>query len=324
MNVSEAYDRPPYRVVRPPAPPAWRAGAWVLDVLLPWRLARRIYGPFGMFRFSAADAVGLVGPYGQPVAATVAQQAVDPLIERLLLPRTLLGLGVLAFFVGLFTGDGLLDPVEQGFTSGLLMLGTGPVALVLACGLLVGLARPGTRRTVVGLCARPLTTALITAGFFGLFLYWAVNHFDSATDDLGGLLLLLVVGPWLTVFFGSVLYLVNRNAFGVGGHPLVRPLAVVPLVWLTAVAQRVLVDSVEGYPGGSPNPSYWVALFAAPVGVTVTAAVEVVLLRRRHGVGFRGPLAGWRPPVPPRPPTPPGPPGPPGPPPPVPGWRVTP
>ncbi|GAB2922286.1 hypothetical protein [Streptomyces mayteni] len=308
MSTTDGYDRPPYRV---PAPPG-RPGSWVVDVLLPWRLARRIYGPFGVFRFSVVDTVGLVGPYGQ---------AVDPLIERLLLPRTLLGLGLLAFVVGLFTGDGLLEPVEQGFTSGLLMLGTGPVALLAACGLLVGLARPGARGTVLGLCARPLATALITAAFCGLFVYWAVNHFDGSPDDVGGLLLVLVLGPWLTVFFGSVLYLMNRNAFGVGGHPLVRPLAVVPLGWLTAIAGSVLVDSVEGYPGGSPTPSYWVAVFAGPVGVTVTALVEVVLLRRRHGVGFRGPLAGWRPPAPPRPPMPPMPPGPP---PPRPGWRVTP
>ncbi|MGW2644254.1 hypothetical protein ACWC2T_04885 [Streptomyces sp. NPDC001393] len=51
--------------------------------------------------------------------------AADPLIQRLLLPRTLLCLGVLAFVVGLFTGDGLPEPVEQGFTDVLLMLGTG-------------------------------------------------------------------------------------------------------------------------------------------------------------------------------------------------------
>ncbi|TDC26256.1 hypothetical protein E1265_04850 [Streptomyces sp. 8K308] len=311
MTTSGSYDRPPYRVPEPP-PRLTGPAAWALDALLPWRLARRIYGPFRVFRFTAADAVqlaasagGPLGAYGQPVVTTLARQAADPLIERLLLPRALLCLGLLAFFVGLFTGDGLLEPVEQGFTSGLLMLLTGPVSLLVACGSLVALARPGTRVTVLRLCGRPLLTALLTAAFCGLFLYWAVNHYDHTPDDPGWLLLVLVLGPWLTVFFGSVLYLINRNAFGVRGHPLVRPLTSVPLAWLTAVAQAVLVDSVEAYPGSTPLPPYWVALFAGPVGVTATAVVEIVLLRRRHGVGFRGPLPGWRPPSRPVAPVPP-------------------
>jgi hypothetical protein len=303
-TAAEAYDRPPYRVPTVPARLSG-PGAGALDVVLPWRLARRIYGPFRMFRFSLGDAVGPAGPgggplgaYGQPVVSTLARQAADPLVERLLLPRALLGLGVLAFTVGLFTGDGLLEPVEQGFTDALLMLGTGPVALLLACGPLVGLARAGTRVTVLRLCVRPLLTALITAVFCGLFVYWASHGYDYEPDSATWLLLSVVFVPWLTVFFGCVLFLVHRNAFGAGGHPLVRPLASVPLVWLTAIAHSVLVDFAQAYPGSRPLPSYWVALFAGPVGVTVTAVVEVVLLRRRHGVGFRGPLPDWRPPPP--------------------------
>lgn len=301
-TTTDAYDRPPYRV---PSPPTRLSGpaAWALDVLLPWRLARRIYGPFRMFRFTAADAVGLAGPsgvsfgaYGQP-ASTLAAQAADPLIERLLLPRALLGLGILAFIIGLFTGGDLFAPVEQGATDAVLMLGTGPVALLLACGPLVALARPGTRGTVLRLCVRPLLTALITAAFCGLFVLWAIHGYDYEPDDTTWLILAIIFGPWLTVFFGSVLFLIHRNAFGTGGHPLVRPLASVPLVWLTAIAHSVLVDFVQAYPGSRPLPSYWVALFAGPVGVTITAVVEVVLLRRRHGVGFRGPLPHWRPPT---------------------------
>ncbi|MFF3916730.1 hypothetical protein ACFYZB_25215 [Streptomyces sp. NPDC001852] len=304
MSASDAYDRPPYRV---PAASAGLsgAGAWALDVLLPWRLARRIYGPFRMFRFSAGDALGLagpgaggLGPYGRPVVSALAEQAADPLIERLLLPRTLLCLGVLAFVVGLFTGNGLLEPVEQGFTDALLMLGTGPVALLLACALLVALARPGTRACVLRLCLRPLLTALVTAAFCALFLYWMSRRYDYLPNGVTGVLLGVFVGPWLLVFFGSVLFLIHRNSFGTGGHPLVRPLAGVPLVWLTAIAHFVLVDAVQAYPGSRPLPAYWVALYAGPVGVTITAGIEVWLLRRRHGVGFRGPLPDWRPPPP--------------------------
>ncbi|MFD9434777.1 hypothetical protein [Streptomyces sp. NPDC060002] len=53
----------------------------MIDVLLPWRLARRIHGPFAMFRFSATDAVGLGGFGGPPVAAALVEPAADPLIE---------------------------------------------------------------------------------------------------------------------------------------------------------------------------------------------------------------------------------------------------
>ncbi|MER5199372.1 hypothetical protein ACWD3J_40165 [Streptomyces sp. NPDC002755] len=295
---ADAYDRPPYRVPPAPARPSGPGARAVVDVLLPWRLARRIYGPFAMFRFSAADAVGL-GGFGQPpVAAALVEPAADPLIERLLLPRALLGLGILVFAIGLFTDGDLFGPLEQGFTDAVLMLATGPVALLLACVPLVALARPGTRGTVARLCARPLLTALITTLFCGLFVLWAIHGYDYEPDSAAWLLLLVVLGPWLTVFFGSVLFLVHRNAFGVGGHPLVRPLASVPLVWLTALAHYVLVDTVEALPGAHPTSAYWSALFAGPAGVTVTAVVEVVLLRRRHGVGFRGPLPDRRPPPP--------------------------
>ncbi|MEV5873760.1 hypothetical protein AB0L75_05905 [Streptomyces sp. NPDC052101] len=301
MSAIDAYDRPPYRV---PAEPARLsgAGAWAVDVLLPWRLARRIYGPFRMFRFGAGDALGLAGPgagafgpYGSPMVSTLAEQAADPLIERLLLPRTLLCLGVLAFVVGLFTGEGLFGPVEQGFTDALLMLGTGPAALLLACGPVVALARSGTRAYVLRLCLRPLLTALVTAAFCGLFLYWMSRSYDYLPNGAAWVIPGVFLGPWLLVFFGSVLFLIHRNNFGTGGHPLVRPLAAVPLVWLTALAHYALVDAVQAYPGSRPLPAYWVALFAGPVGVTVTSGIEIWLLRRRHGVGFRGPLPDWRP-----------------------------
>ncbi|MEU1184521.1 hypothetical protein ABZ464_44305 [Streptomyces sp. NPDC005820] len=232
------------------------------------------------------------------MASTLAEQAVDPLIERLLLPRALLGLGILALLAGLLTGEGLLDPVEQGFTDALLMLGTGPVALLLACAPLVALARPGTRGRVLRLCLRPLLTALITAAFCALSVYWALQGYDYHLPSAVWILPALFLVPWLTVFFGSVLFLVHRNAFGVGGHPLVRPPASVPLAWLTASAHSLLIDFAQAHPGSRPLPSYWVALLAGPIGVTVTAVVEVVLLRRRHGVGFRGPLPGRRTPPP--------------------------
>jgi len=43
-------------------------------------------------------------------------------------------------------------------------------------------------------------------------------------------------------------------------------------------------------PAADPPPAYFVALSAGPVGVTVTAVIEVVLLRRRqlHTLGEPG------------------------------------
>lgn len=112
MSVAaDAYDRPPDRTPDAPARTSG-PGAWALDLLLPWRLASRLCGPFRTFRFSASDAVGLAAP-GNPVASTLAEQAADPLIERLLLPRALLGLGLLflLFLVfRLFTGGGVPNP----------------------------------------------------------------------------------------------------------------------------------------------------------------------------------------------------------------------
>ncbi|MER6355180.1 hypothetical protein ABT186_26025 [Streptomyces sp. NPDC001634] len=296
---TDVYDRPPYRVTSPPRPS--RPGAWVLDVFLPWRLARRIYGPFRIFRFSAADAIGLAGPgalfgrYGEPVAAAVAEQVADPVIERLLLPRALLGLGAIVFVIRLLTGAGGNDLLEETFGDSLVMLGTGPVSLLLACVPLVVLARRGNRWTVTRMVTRPLVTGVITAAFCALFLYWAshggANYQQRSITEL---LLSLVFGPWLVVFFGSALYLIHRNAFSVGGHPLVRPLTSVPLVWLTAAGHAVLVD--HAFYDFRPTSGYLVALVAGPAGVTLTSVLEVVLLRRRHGVGFRGPLLGWEPP----------------------------
>ncbi|MFR9798620.1 hypothetical protein ACL02U_22390 [Streptomyces sp. MS06] len=303
MTTANVYDRPPYRnaVPRQATGPA----AWVLDVFLPWRLARRIYGPFRIFRFTAADVVGLAGAGGlsgrlaQPVATALAERAVDPVIERLLLPRALLGLGLLVFVIRMATGTGMNDLIGDAFSDSLLMLGTGPVSLLLACVALVALARPGTRGTVARLAARPLATALITAAFCGLFAYGATHGGDNySPQSVTALLVSLIVGPWLTVFFGSALYLIHRNTFSVGGHPLVRPLACVPLAWLTAVGHAFFVDFAYDSPHADPPPAYFVALFAGPVGVTVTAVIEVILLRRRQGVGFRGPLPGWNPPQP--------------------------
>ncbi|MEU4845267.1 hypothetical protein [Streptomyces gilvosporeus] len=298
-----AYDRPPYRTSAPPQPGG--AAAWVLDVFLPWRLARRLYGPFRVFRFTAADVVGLAGVdaltgrYGQSIASAVAERAIDPVVERLLLPRALLGLGLLMVVIRLATGTDVNDLIDEAFGDSLLMLGTGPVSLLLACVPLVALARPGTRRTVARLVVRPLLTALITAAFCGLFVYWASHGgANYSPRSVGTLLVWLILGPWIATFFFSVLYLIHRNAFSVGGHPLVRPLACVPLAWLTAVGHALLIDLVYAYPGAHPPPAYFLALFAGPLGVTVTAVIEVVLLRRRQGVGFRGPLPGW---IPPRP-----------------------
>ncbi|MFF2950282.1 hypothetical protein ACFVVU_02830 [Kitasatospora sp. NPDC057965] len=277
-ELAAAYAQPPYRM---PSPPPREGHQLVLDVLLPWRLASRVYGPYRMMRLTASGvtaAVGadVLGPYAQPVVTRAAAQTLDPVVERLLTPRALLGLGIVLFLVRTVTGtwtsgDLLIELIGE---DSVVMLLTGPIALLLACVPLVLLAYPGTRRQVGRLVARPLLVGVFTAVVFVVMM-------RSALLPLAGVLLL-----WLAPFNLCVLYLVHRNSFAVRAHPLVRPLVATLLVWLTALGHVLFVDR----DGTSTHGAALVALVAGPVGVTVTAVIEIVLLRRRHGVGFRGPL----------------------------------
>jgi hypothetical protein len=284
---ADAYDRPPYRAPSPARPGG--PGAWVLEILLPWRLARRIYGPFSMPRFAGSVmALAGLGPYATPVATLA-----DPVIERLLLPRALLGLGVVVAGVGLLTGadaPGLLDVV----LGDLLILATAPLALPLACVPLVVLARHGTRWRVTQLVARPLATGLITATVCALLVAGTGGRAEHLLGSVFWEFASLAFTPWVVTFFACSLYLMHRNAFSVGGHPLVRPLASIPLAWLTALGHAFFYDSA--WYTYRPTHGYLLALSAGPFAVTVISVIEVVLLRRRHGVGFRGPLPGWEPP----------------------------
>ncbi|GAA1976401.1 hypothetical protein [Kitasatospora viridis] len=283
-----AYTRPPYRTPSPPRPAPREL---VLDVLLPWRLARLVYGPYRTSRLARLTASGVTAtvgaqvldPYLQPVVTTIAEEALDPRIERLLTPRALLGLGIVLHLVRLCTGTwSANDLLTSAFgEDGVVMMLTGPIALLLGCLPLIALARPGTRRQVARLVARPLLVGLCTVAVF-LSMMLA---FQNGSEDTGGLLLAPVL-LWLGLFVPCVLYLVHRNSFAVRAHPLARPLVAVPLVWLTVLGHLAFVDTK----GTSTHGPALIALLAGPAGVTVTAVIEIVLLRRRHRVGFRGPL----------------------------------
>ncbi|MFE6866378.1 hypothetical protein ACFVFS_07460 [Kitasatospora sp. NPDC057692] len=277
-ELAAAYDRPPYRT---PSPPPRERHEVVLDVLLPWRLAGRVYGPYRMMRLTASGVTAVVGaeflgPAVQPIATRAAAETLDPVVERLLTLRALLGLGIVLYLVRAVTGTWTTGDLltELIGVDSVVMLLTGPIALVLGCVPLLLLAYPGTRRRVGRLIVRPLLVGLFTAVVFVVMM-------RSAFFPLAGLLML-----WLAPFNLCVLYLVHRNSFAVRAHPLVRPLVAVPLVWLTALGHVLFVDTK----GASTHGPALVALLAGPIGVTVTAVVEIVLLRRRHRVGFRGPL----------------------------------
>ncbi|MBV6697799.1 hypothetical protein [Kitasatospora aureofaciens] len=257
-------------------------------MLLPWRLASRIYGPYRMLRLTASGVVttvgpAVLGPAVQPVVSSLAEQALDPLVERLLLPRALLGLGLVLLIVRIATGTSGDDLITEVFGDSVVMLLSGPVALLLGCLALVLLARSGTRGRVTRLVARPFLTGLFTAVLFVTIMKVPHDSMGAVGSSLPGFFL----GLWLSVFTLAVLYLVHRNSFAVRAHPLVRPIVAILLVWLTVVGHMELIDTK----GTETHGAALFGLLAGPVGVTVTAVIELVTLRRRHRVGFRGPLA---------------------------------
>ncbi|MGW2254228.1 hypothetical protein ACWCXH_29155 [Kitasatospora sp. NPDC001660] len=289
-DLADGYDRPPYW--QPPAPRR-EPREWVLDLLLPWRLASRVYGPYRMLRMSASGVAAVAGaelldPVLQPVVTQLVARTLDPLVERLMWARALFGLGVILFVVRLANGASADELFQDAFGDSIVMLLSGPVALLLACVPLVLLARTGTRRRVGRLVARPLFTGVVT---FAVFLAMMKSDPNAYVGNTVGLHLLLVI--WLPAFTLPTVYLIHRNSFAVRGHPLVRPLVAVLLVWLTLIGHVTLVDTKGATTSGA---AALVGLLVGPVGVTVTALIELVRLRRRHRVGFRGPL----PPLPPR------------------------
>ncbi|WP_369183183.1 hypothetical protein [Streptomyces sp. Y1] len=279
-----AYDRPPYW--QPPEPRR-TPREWALDVLLPWRLASRIYGPYRMMRMSASGVAAVAGaelldPLLQPLATQLVAQTLDPLVERLMWARALFGLGVILLVVRLANGTSADELFKDSFGDSIVLLVTGPIALLLACVSLVLLARAGTRRRVGRLVARPLFTGVVT---FAGFLLMAESNPGAYIGNSAGLRLLMAT--WVPAFTLPTVYLIHRNSFAVRGHPLVRPLVAVLLVWLTLIGHVTLVDTKGATTSGAGALA---GLLVGPVGVTVTALIELVRLRRRHRVGFRGPL----------------------------------
>ncbi|MGA5818896.1 hypothetical protein ACPC54_13690 [Kitasatospora sp. NPDC094028] len=283
-DLAAAYDRPPYR--QPPQPRR-APREWALDVLLPWRLASRIYGPYRMMRMSASGVAAVAGaelldPLLQPLATQLVAQTLDPLVERLMWARALFGLGTILLVVRLANGASANELFNDSFGDSIVLLVTGPIALLLACGALVLLARAGTRRRVGRLVARPLFTGAVT--FVG-FLLMAESDPGAYIGNTAGLHLLMAT--WVPAFTLPTVYLIHRNSFAVRGHPLVRPLVAVLLVWLTLIGHVTLVDTKGATTSGAAALA---GLLVGPVGVTVTALIELLRLRRRHRVGFRGPL----------------------------------
>ncbi|MFJ9693234.1 hypothetical protein [Kitasatospora sp. NPDC101183] len=285
---ASAYDRPPYRL---PDLPRRTPRAWVLDVLLPWRLASRIYGPYRMLRMSASGVTAVAGaellePALQPVVTFIAAQTLDPLVERLMLARALFGLGLVLLLVRLANGASADELFQDSFGDGVVMLLSGPIALLLACASLVLLARPGTRRRVGRLVLRPLLTGLVT---FGVFLALMTTGRSAYLGNSTGLTLLMAY--WVPAFTLPTLYLIHRNSFAVRGHPLVRPLVAVLLTWLTLLGHVTLIHPKTPTPS---TPAVLAALLAGPLVVTTTATIELLRLRHRSHIGFRGPLPAQR------------------------------
>lgn len=286
-------------------------------VLLPWLLAKRIYGPYRLIRLTAGDIVQpitgtVLHPAAAPLAGTAMERVLDPLIERLLTPRALLSLGAVVVLIQIIVGTDLNEVFQTLFGDVILALILGPLGLVLVAAALVALALPGTRWTVTKLVVRPVATAVATVSLFAALVtvngYGPVHDFlvsagwgsSSYATGLGSLPLpvaILVVltgmalGFWFFTFAVCAMFLIHRNSFNINGHPLMRPLAGTAVAWLVAAGQLLLLP-----PPIDLDPAVWHSgVLAGPLGVTATAVMEVVRLRTRQGVGFRGPVPGDEP-----------------------------
>ncbi len=177
----------------------------------------------------------------------------------------------------------------------------GPFGVVLAAVALVTTAGRGRRRSMARRMVRPgviaALTVLLSVGIFGLQLpgvRQAVGRLLGAASpaqlvghlpwplELLAWLAGLVIGPWLLVFGVCAVYLMHRNGFN-SDEPLLRPIVTVWLAWMVAAVQFAV-----GNTAGLSTVSFYEAVLAGPVLVTVLSVVEFVRLRTL-GITARAP-----------------------------------
>ena len=257
---------------------------------MPWTVAGRIYGPYGVsaaverFRRGEFDAEVEV----EPVDHLAVRIVLDPLLRVLVPVRAWVGLGVIVFVVKAVAEPDLGGRVEDVWVHGLVTMVLGPFGVFLGVVVLLVVGRRQWRATFrrtrrsLGIAA---LTVLVSVGVFGLQLpviRQAVQRgLDSVTSGASGLLgpvwwlLALFAAPWLFVFGVCAVYLMHRNGFSKHSHPYLRPIVA---SWLACVVAAV--EATEGRREVLTDTAFFSATAAGPVVVIVLSILEVRRLRR--------------------------------------------
>ncbi|MCP3804098.1 hypothetical protein NLX83_32985 [Allokutzneria sp. A3M-2-11 16] len=236
-----------------------------LRVVMPWRVAESLYGPYTLvqhFELANHDEVQLT--------EDVRVQDVRPALEWALSARTLITLGVLITVVKWISAP--VSPF-RAMEDWLLHAGIsavfGPVGLLIGAGVLVWLAQPAHRDATRLAVRRPIRVALLTALVMVVTLGGVFSRVNLTLGHASPLMLPvgIVINLWVIVFFICTLYLVHHNGLSHRGHPLLRPITTTFLAWATAILPFVLPQK-----GLEPTPG---VITVALLGSTVATAISV-------------------------------------------------
>ncbi|MER7788448.1 hypothetical protein [Streptomyces sp. NPDC097640] len=216
----------------------------------------------------------------------------DPVVDRVQIARTLLGVLATVALYYLYGEDGDLED-QASESAGQLILT--PVLLIIVVPVVIALfiryapaerrrllrSRLGVPLKTVGLYV--LTVAVI-AGLSYAILKTPVLH------DLHGVWLFVAAVPalwfllWLLPFAVLASAYIARSAFNTAYvHAALPAVITVVMVWIIAI----LNATGGGMPGG-PLWAQFCALFGGPLSVTAISLWELRRLRTRHGVTIRG------------------------------------
>lgn len=259
----------------------------IRDILLPWRAASTIYGPYGV---AAMREAFRQGKFGAEAEVAVDDQlafrvVLDPLPRALVPVRAWLGLGVIIFAMKVIADPDLAGRIEDIWYHGAITMVLGPFGVLLGIAFLLVLAGRGHRRAALRRTRRStgiaMLTVLLSVGVFGLQLpvlrQSVETVMDAVTGSLGAVwgLVSLVVGPWLFVFGVCSVYLMHRNGFSTHSHPYLRPIVASWLSFMVAA-----VELSVGSRTGLTDTRFVAATLAGPVLVVALSAGEAFRLHR--------------------------------------------
>jgi hypothetical protein len=263
--------------------PANGRGLQLRDFLLPWRLARVIYGPYGASELAAKLRQGEFGVEApvQLADELAVRIGLDPLLRVLVPVRAWVGLGVVVLAVKVLSEPDPLDRAWDAMLHGAITMVLGPYGVLLGIAALLVVVRR-QRRLLVRPALIAGVTVLVSVGVFGLQLPGIrqyVERFLAGPREVAGSaawgLLGLVGAPWLFVFGFCAVYLMHRNGFSTHSHPYLRPIV---SAWLAAAVAAVELATAGR--AGVPDTGFVAATLAGPVAAIGLGVVEVLRLNR--------------------------------------------